>query len=175
MNIRIASPQDVDTIVELYRDVVRGDSGLARAENEISREYVADFVGKSLASGLIIVAEHPEDEGRVVAEIHAYKPGLQVFDHVLSNLTIAVHPGFQGKKIGRTIFTIFQEEIALNRPDIGRVELMVRESNQRALRFYQKIGFTIEGRFEMRIRTPEKTYEADIAMSWQNPNFEFDS
>jgi ribosomal protein S18 acetylase RimI-like enzyme len=174
MHIRTAEPEDLERIKLLYEEVARTQGGLARTDKEITEDYVDNFLRKSLATGLIIIAEHPDDAGKLIGEIHAYKPGIQVFDHVLSDLTIAVHPEFQGKKIGRTLFTIFLEEIALNRHDIGRVELIARESNQKAIQFYQSLGFRIEGRLEMRIRTPEKNYEADIPMGWQNPNFEFD-
>jgi ribosomal protein S18 acetylase RimI-like enzyme len=51
---------------------------------------------------------------------------------------------------------------------------MVRETNLKAIAFYQSLGFRIEGRFEMRIKTTQKIYEADIPMMWQNPNYEFD-
>ena len=174
MHIRTAEPEDLQRIKILYEEVARTAGGLARTAKEITEDYIDNFLRKSLASGLIIVAEHPDDARKLIGEIHAYKPGIEVFDHVLSDLTIAVHPQFQGKKIGRTLFTIFLEEIALNHPDIGRVELIARESNQKAIQFYQSLGFRIEGRLEMRIRTPEKNYEADIPMGWQNPNFEFD-
>jgi putative acetyltransferase len=96
-----------------------------------------------------------------------------VFDHVLGEVTILVHPQFQGKKIGRTILTIFLEEIARNRMDIGKVELIARESNMKAIELYQSLGFRIEGRLEMRIKTADGNYEADIPMGWQNPSFEF--
>jgi ribosomal protein S18 acetylase RimI-like enzyme len=175
MKIRTATLEDETKIRDLYRQVARQNGGLARAEHEITDGYIHHFVTRSVGSGLIIVAEHPDSDESIVAEVHACKPGIAAFDHVFSDLTIAVHPDFQGKKIGRTIFTIFLEEIALNRPDVGRVELMVRESNARAILFYQSLGFTVEGRLEMRIRTPGNNYEADIAMGWQNPNFEFDA
>ena len=110
---------------------------------------------------------------KLIAEVHAYKPGIKVFDHVLSDLTLIVHPDFQGKKIGRTIFTIFLEELSINRPDVGKVELIARESNRKAIDLYQSLGFRIEGRFEMRIKTPAGLFEADIPMGWQNPIFEF--
>ena len=42
-----------------------------------------------------------------------------------------------------------------------------------AIALYQSRGFLIEGRLEMRIRTPDRHYEADIPMGWQNPNYEF--
>jgi ribosomal protein S18 acetylase RimI-like enzyme len=174
MTIRTAQPEDFERIKTLYREVARRDGGLARLEHEITDKYVKEFLDKSLERGLIIVAEHEENSEILIGEIHAYRPGIEVFKHVLSNLTITVHPDFQGKKIGRTIFTIFLEEIGLNMHDIGRVELVARESNAKAIGLYQSLGFTIDGRFEMRIRTPDGNYEADIPMSWQNPNFEFD-
>jgi ribosomal protein S18 acetylase RimI-like enzyme len=174
MHIRTAELSDIPKIQELYKLVARQGNGIARQEHEVTEEYVEKFVSKSLQDGLILIAENPANPDELIGELHAYKSGIEVFDHMLTNLTIVVHPEFQGQKIGRTLFTIFQEEIALNRPDIGRVELFTRETNTRAIKFYQSIGFTIEGRLEMRIRTPDKNYEADIPMAWQNPNFEFD-
>lgn len=173
MHIRTAAIEDISMIRQLYQLVARTDGGLARTENEITEEYVKTFLTKSLNSGLILVAEHPRDPHTLIGEMHAYSPGPAVFNHVFSDLTIAVSPEFQGNKVGRTLFTIFLEEIGLNRPDIGRVELVARESNIRAIKFYQSFGFQIEGRMEMRIKTPTGSYEADIPMVWLNPNFEF--
>ncbi|MEJ1241366.1 N-acetyltransferase [Chryseolinea sp. T2] len=174
MRYRIADLNDLPGIVNLYKAVARVEGGIARLEREVSEDYVKNFVLQSLSTGLIIVGEHPENPDELIAEVHGYKSGLHVFGHVLGDVTLAVHPHHQGKKIGRTILTIFLEEIARNRTDIGKVELITREGNLRAINLYQSLGFRIEGRLEMRIRTPEKTYEADIPMGWQNPNFEFD-
>ena len=173
MHIRTAAPEDVPLIRKLYRDVARQGGGLARTEEEMTEDYVKEFVTRSISSGLILVVEHPEDGEALIGEMHAYRPGPSVFNHVLSGLTIAIHPDFQGKKVGRTLLTIFLEQIGINRPDIGKVELIARESNIKAIRLYQSFGFLIEGRMEMRIRTPDGNYEADIPMGWQNPNFEF--
>ena len=173
MHVRTAEIEDLSRIRHLYCAVARGEGGIARVENEITDGYVRNFLEKSIESGLILVAAHPENADVLIAEIHAFRPGPRVFNHVLSDLTVVVHPEFQGKKVGRTIFTIFLEEIGINRPDIGRVELIARESNKKAIAFYQSFGFHIEGRLEMRIKTPDGNYEADIPMGWQNPNFEF--
>lgn len=173
MHIRTAAPEDFPKIKRLYQQVARVSGGLARAEDEITDDYVRTFLDKSLESGFILVVEHPEDPEVLIGELHAYSPGPAVFKHVFSHLTAAVHPDFQGQKIGRTMFTIFLEEVGLNRPDIGRVELIARESNTRAIEFYKSFGFRIDGRLEMRIKNADGTYEADIPMSWQNPNFEF--
>jgi ribosomal protein S18 acetylase RimI-like enzyme len=173
MRYRTATPEDLDAIVKLYKEVARTEGGIARLESEITKDFVRNFLDKSLASGLIVVGEHPDNTSELVAEIHAYKAGIQVFDHVLGDLTIVVHPDFQGQRLGRTILTIFLEEVGRNRPDVGKVELISRESNEKAIALYQSMGFLIEGRLEMRIRTTDRHYEADIPMGWQNPNFEF--
>ena len=173
MRYRTADIDDLPRLIRLYKAVARHEGGIARLEHEITEDYVKNFILRSLATGVIIVAENPDSPDDLVAEVHGYKSGPAVFDHVLGDVTIVVHPSFQGKKIGRTILTIFIEEIARNRVDIGKVELIARESNMKAIELYQSLGYMIEGRLEMRIRTPERTYEADIPMGWQNPNFEF--
>jgi putative acetyltransferase len=173
MRYRTADIDDLPRLIELYKAVARNDGGIARLEHEITEDYIKNFILKSLATGVIIVGENPDNSDQLIAEIHGYKAGIAAFDHVLGDVTILVHPKFQGKKIGRTILTIFLEEIGRNRMDIGKVELIARESNMKAIELYQSLGFRIEGRMEMRIRTPDHTYEADIPMGWQNPNFEF--
>ena len=174
MYIRTAIPEDTNRIKSLYIEVIRSGGGLARNEEEATDEYINQFIEKGLADGLILVAEHPDDPEQLIGEAHAYPSNVKTFSHVLSDFTIAVHPQFQGKKVGRTLFTIFLEEVGKNRTDIGKVELFVRESNTKAIQLYQSMGFLIEGRMEMRIKTREGLFEADVAMGWQNPNFEFD-
>ncbi|MBL0742609.1 GNAT family N-acetyltransferase [Chryseolinea lacunae] len=174
MRYRTATEDDAPRLLKLYKAVSRVPDGIARLEHEVTEEYVENFLYNSLSSGLIIVAENPDKPEELVADVHGYKMGLEVFKHVISDVTLCVHPNFQGRKIGRTILMVYLEEIATNRPDIGKVELIAREGNLKAIQLYQSVGFLIEGRLEMRIRNVDGTYEADIPMGWQNPNFEFD-
>jgi ribosomal protein S18 acetylase RimI-like enzyme len=108
-----------------------------------------------------------------IGEVHGYKNSLVVFRHVLGDLTLVVDPAHQKKKIGRTLLTIFLWESARHHSDVGKVELICRESNGKAIQLYQSLGFRIEGRMEMRIKNTDGAYEADIPMGWQNPSFEF--
>lgn len=165
MVINSANPQDRGEIFTLYRAVAANEGGLARTAEEISEEYIAHFVGKSLESGLCLVARE-SDDGPIIGEIHCYALGPRVFAHVLGELTIAVHPDKQGLGVGKRLFTELLRRIEQERPDILRVELIARESNRKAIEFYQKLGFTIEGRFENRIRSVGGGYEADIPMAW---------
>jgi ribosomal protein S18 acetylase RimI-like enzyme len=171
MHFRSGNLNDIEKIKALYKAVAKNGVGIARQENEVTDEYIQNFISKSIEKGLIIVGEHPDDPQQLVAEIHAYKSGLKVFDHVFGDLTLVVHPQFQGKKLGRMIFTIFLEEVSRDRHDVGKVELISRESNTKAIRLYESLGFRIEGRLEMRIKRLDGGYEADIPMGWRNPNF----
>jgi RimJ/RimL family protein N-acetyltransferase len=51
-------------------------------------------------------------------------------------------------------------------PAAGKIELIVRSSNERALRLYRKFGFREEGRFRNRIRLADGSYIDDISMAW---------
>lgn len=167
--IRRAVPADRDAILMLYREVAAVEGGIAREPEEITPEYVDAFLKKSLDRGLVLVAEsHPNT---VAAEIHAYPSGLRVFHHVLSDLTIVVHPNTQGRGLGKKIFSAFLEEVKTHRRDIKRVELIARESNARGIRLYESLEFAVEGRLEGRIRDRNGRFEADIPMAWTNPNF----
>lgn len=173
MQYRTAELDDVDRLLKLYRDVAAIPGGIVRLESEITDAYISTFIRRSIENGLIIVGEHPSESDSLVASVHGYKSELKASEHILTDVTLVVHPDFRAKKIGRTLFTIFLEEIGRNRLEIGKVELIVRESNTAAIQLYQSLGFKVEGRMEMRIKTTEDTYEAAIPMGWQNPNYEF--
>lgn len=161
--IRRAQLEDAQNIRQLYQAVARIEGGLARVESEISEDYVHHNLSSGLNKGICLVALQ---EDQIIAEIHAYPPFPKVFAHVLSDLTIAVHPQFQGGGVGRAIFTELLRTVKEQQVHILRVELIARESNQKAIRFYQSLGFEIEGAMKGRIRRPDGSFEADIPMAW---------
>lgn len=88
--IRKAVSKDLGKIVDLYTLVSKTIGGLARTENEITKDYVKEFVGKSLQNGIQFVIVDNYNHEKIVAEIHCYKLQPRVFGHILSELTIAV-------------------------------------------------------------------------------------
>lgn len=164
--ISAATNNDRDELSLLYHAVAAVEGGLARTGDEVTEEYIGNFLKKSLESGVVLVARQPEMQ-QIIGEIHAYALGPKVFAHVLGELTIAVHPAKQGLGVGKRLFTELLRRVEQERPDILRVELIARESNRKAIEFYQKLGFHIEGRFENRIRSVGGGYEADIPMAWR--------
>ncbi len=164
MLIRKTKIDDVAAIQKMYSIVATVPGGLARLDDEITLQYVENFVNKSLSGGVSLVAE--DHEGNVIGEIHAYSSGLFCFAHVLTELTVAVDPHFRKQGIARKLFLRLFEIIEKDLPNILRVELISRESNKNAIQFYESLGFVKEGRLEKRIKNVDGSLEADIPMGW---------
>lgn len=164
MQLRTLEIDDCSDVFELYKRVSIVPGGLARMANEVEEEYVRNFVSKTVENGVGYVVIN--DEAKLVAEIHAYKTELYCFSHVLSDLTIAVDPAMQGTGIGRKVFEKFMNTVVNERQDVSRVELIARESNTKAISFYETLGFNVEGRMLSRIKNPDGSLEADIPMAW---------
>ncbi|HEU4996386.1 MAG TPA: N-acetyltransferase [Gemmatimonadaceae bacterium] len=163
--LRPGRRDDAPAIQRLYREVGATPGGIARTPPEVTSDYVNGFVEDSLARGIILVAELPGLAG-LAGELHAYRSDLEVFRHVMGDLTVAVHPRAQGQGIGRQLFHRLLAEVKQHHPDVTRVELITQEGNERALRLYESLGFRREGRLEGRIRASNGGYEADIPMAW---------
>ncbi|MBT9395178.1 GNAT family N-acetyltransferase [Hymenobacter sp. NST-14] len=165
ITIRPSTLHDAPTIRRLYQRVSAESGGLARRPEEITEDYVQHFLTRSLTQGIGLVAEQA---GELVAEIHAYQAGLQIFAHVLGDLTVAIAPAAQGQGLGRRLFTELLTRAQAQFPQVRRVELLVRESNTRAIALYEQLGFRQEGRFEGRV-AGAWGLEADIPMAWYAP------
>jgi len=163
MRIVPATLDDAARVLALYRAVAsQPNGGLARAADEYTLAHVEAVLGEATQTGVALLAL--DEDGTLLGMIDAMRIGPRQFDHVLSNLTVAVHPKAQGKGVGRALFAaLFEAGTALT-PAITRFELMVREGNTDAIRLYERLGFRIEGRYEARVRLPDGRIEADIAM-----------
>ena len=163
-SIRLSQIEDTAKVLSLYRDVAEKPGGLARLSFEITSHYVENFLKATVSRGLGFVAVDNNDD--IVAEIHSYSPKIFCFSHVLTDLIIAVHPSFQGGGIGRAFFEKCLSMVASERMHISRVELISRESNERALAFYESLGFEREGEIRGRILNADGSLESDIPMVW---------
>ncbi len=166
IELRPTSLADVEALVILHRAAAEAPGGLARRPDEIDAAYAAGFVARASASGVAIGAW---SGGRLAGEIHASRMGPRQFAHVLTDLTVAVHPDFQGQGVGRRLFEALFAATARLQPKIERIELMAREGNSHAVRLYERLGFRIEGRMEGRVRMPDGTADTDLAMGLRLP------
>ena len=169
--VRNAVAADAAKILALYKATGAAPVGIARGPEEVSAAYIDNFIQQAAQAGIELVIDNPANAGEIIAEIHCHTPEPKILRHLMSDLTIAVHPGFQGRGLGKKIFTQLLDIITAGRPDILRVELYTQESNARAIALYKKLGFVVEGRFEKRVYSRQGVLEADIPMAWFNPAY----
>lgn len=164
--IRKSTMADLAQVFALYKEVAAVAGGIARTPDEVSEAYVAGFMQKAADDGVQFVYEQ---DGVVRGEIHAARPGIACFAHLLTDLTIAVAPACQGQGAGRRLFAALLAEVSEQLPHITRVELFTRESNTRARALYASLGFVEEGRLRARVNDLHGQPEADISMGWLRP------
>ncbi len=150
-------------VLDLYRAAASVEgAGLARAPDEMTIGYVEAFLDRAAHGGISLGAYF---EDRLVGEVHAVRLGPRQFDHVLGDLTIAVHPAAQGLGIGSALFGTLFERASSLAPTVTRIELIARSGNVGALRLYERLGFVAEGRLIGRVRRPDGSIEDDIPMA----------
>ena len=130
--------------------------------DEMDLAWVQGFLSRAVANGVSLGLW---SDGELCGEIHAARAGPRQFDHNLMDLTVAVHPDWQGKGLGARLFEGLFEAATAMSPRIERIELAVREGNLGAIRLYQRLGFVIEGRHPGRVRLPDGRVEMDLTMA----------
>lgn len=170
MNIKIRNTtlEDAQAIQRLYQAITLFPDGIIRTHDEITIEYVEDLIQKCTTKGLALVATLDD---KLIGEIHAYTPEVYAFQHLLSDLTIMVDPVHHDQGVGSLLFNNFLELIKKELQHILRVELFVREHNEKNVSFYKKLGFQVEGRYENRIFAASEKFQTPLSMVWLNPNF----
>jgi putative acetyltransferase len=159
--IRATTLADAPAVLSLHLAAASRGGGLAREADEMSLPPIEAALAKARATGVALSAWSGE---AIAGEIHASRLGPRQFDNSLTELTVAVHPDFQGQGVGAALFeALFAEARKL--VGLTRVELMCREGNARAVRLYQRLGFVIEGRFVRRVVLADGTVEDDLAMA----------
>ena len=167
MQIRTATRQDAKAIGALHRTVAQISQGIARTEPELTSAYFADLFETVRKCGLMLVAVN--EAGQLIGEIHAAKSGLHIFEHNLMGLTIAVHPDHQGKGVGKQLFRAFFDDVNYHFPEVRRVELESRASNEASIGLYRTVGFVEEGRMKNKTRNADGTFEDSVLMAWYKP------
>jgi ribosomal protein S18 acetylase RimI-like enzyme len=161
MIIREATIEDAASLVAAEQETARTPGLLVSRPNELTRTAFEQKIVELGVSGRYIVAEK---DGKIVGHALLDPMGLQALAHVF-RLTIVVHPGYPGSGIGTALMRDLLDW-AERTPRVGKIELLVRSTNERAIRLYSKLGFVEEGRFKNRVRLPDNTFVDDLAMAW---------
>jgi len=147
---------------DLYLHVACQGGGIARLPHEITNDYASQIFLNTMDSGLGFSAINQNED--VIGDIHAEFPSISIFRRTLWNLTIAVHPDYQGLGIGTRLCRSLIDE-ARKLGTIKRIELFCREDNHYAVRFYEKLGFQTEGILTNRLFV-DGAYSNDLVMGY---------
>jgi putative acetyltransferase len=161
MIIREARIEDAPILVRAERETAEIPGLLVSRPNELTTEAFAAKINELSGLGRYIVAE---DNQRIVGHALLDPMRLKAISHVF-RLTIVVHPGFQNRGIGDRLMRDLMNW-ATQAPHVQKIELLVRSTNERAIRLYSRLGFVEEGRFRKRVQLVNGTFVDDIAMAW---------
>lgn len=161
MKIRQAKRRDAAALARAEAETARSPGLLVQRPGEIPAEAFAAKIEALKRRGRYIVAE---ENGKAVGHAFLGPMGLTANRHVF-HLNIVVHPEFKGRGIGTALMT---DLIAWARTGakVGKIELLVRSTNTRAIALYRRFGFTREGRLAGRVRLPNGKLIDDLAMAW---------
>jgi len=123
---------------------------------ESTREFVRGILG---GAGVQMLAVTTKDA--VVGWCDIVRNPHEGFRHV-GRLGMAFLPEYRGRGLGRRL--VAQTIGAARRAGIERVELEVFASNERAIAFYQAVGFVIEG-VKRRARKLDGQYDDNVLMA----------
>lgn len=161
MRIRDAQLADAQLLVEAEKKITKEAGYLVSRPHELTLESFQKKIENlsQIPNGKYIVIEN---ENSIVGHAFLDPMGLEAIQHIV-RLTIAVHPGFEGKGIGFLLMSHLIDWARANSA-VEKIELNVRASNLRAIRLYQKLGFNVEGRIRNRVKLPNGLYVDDLEM-----------
>lgn len=137
INIRLATPEDVPTILAFIQGLAEYEKladQVVATEDKLKHTLFGD---KCYAE--VVIAEYNQQAAGFALFFHNYstflaKPGIYLED-------LFVLPDFRGKGLGKVLLS-YLAKLAVER-DCGRLEWSVLDWNQPAIDFYQAQGATM--------------------------------
>ena len=161
ISIRLATAPDALAIAAAEAETARHPGLLIARSGEIPIEAYRSKIVSLTTRGRYIVAEM---NGCLMGHAFLDPMELEANAHVF-RLNIVVHPGFLGRGVGAALMTDLLDW-AKTDAKVGKVELLVRSTNERAIHLYRSFGFVNEGSFQKRVRLADGTFIDDLAMAW---------
>lgn len=154
---RKATPQDFEALYETYMDA--GNNPFMLWEI-MDKEAFLPIVREMVAAGDLYVYEV---DGEVVA-VYRLTRKQHRLSHVAYLGSFAVHPRFKGLALGTQVMSDIIRD--LSDAGVTRLELLVVSDNQKAIEFYKKLGFEVEGVLKHFLkRAASDDYVDELAMA----------
>lgn len=161
MRIRRAQRKDAAVLARAEAETARIPGLLVQRPGEIPAAAFAEKIGALRKAGRYVVAE---ERGNVIA--HAFLDPMRLLaNRHVYQLNIVVHPGFGGRGVGAALMSDLMSWAQAG-SKVGKIELLVRSTNTRAIALYRRFGFAREGRLVGRVRLPGGKLVDDLAMAW---------
>ncbi|HEY2406096.1 MAG TPA: GNAT family N-acetyltransferase [Polyangiaceae bacterium] len=161
VTIRAATATDATTLWQAEVKTAEIPGQLVSRPDELSLAAFENKIRELETTGRYLVAVSQEQP---VGHAFLEPMTLAAVRHVC-RLTVVVHPGQTGRGIGTALVRELQHW-ANSQPAVHKIELLVRSTNTRARRLYERLGFGEEGIFRDRVRLSDGRFVDDVAMAW---------
>ena len=131
LKFRTARDEDVNTLVQLWTDC-----GLVRSWNDPKKDIA--FARRKSESDVLV----GEADGKIVASVMVGHDGHRGIVYYVS-----VSPDCQGKGYGHQVMQVAEEW--LRERDVWKMNLLIREGNEKVQAFYESLGYEVEPRLCM--------------------------
>lgn len=167
--VRPVRVEDAEALRDIDLAVVRDGRGIVRVEADVQTDigHWEDQIrvwtegARSGDVGCMLVAER---DGRVMGVSHIHRHTPSRVRHV-AIVALQVHPEAQRMGLGRALMEGLLTW-AKTGPGAGvvRVELWVREDNDRARALYESLGFRLESVRQRYLLDPDGVFRNDLTM-----------
>ncbi len=154
---RKATPQDFEALYETYMD---GGNNPFMLWEIMDKESFLPIVREMVAAGDLYVYEVDGE----VAAVYRLTRKHHRLSHVAYLGSFAVHPRFKGRALGTQVMSEIIN--GLRAKGVTRLELLVVSDNRKAIEFYKKLGFEVEGVLKHVLkRAASDDYVDELAMA----------
>ncbi|HEY9763943.1 MAG TPA: GNAT family N-acetyltransferase [Trichocoleus sp.] len=164
VTIRSAAPEDAAATLNLFRSIVEEGlytlAELTELTTTVEDEQAVIAKDQECSGNLCLVAEVDSGiVGMIRAESGSYRRTL----HFADIDSMWVDANWRGRGISNVLI-ISLLNWARQHPILEKLGLFVFSTNTRAIKFYEKHGFVIEGRYSRDMKLSENNYVDTVAM-----------